>query len=92
MKSLPIKPHHIAIIGVLIAFLALTALSFPPNSTFAVATSIPTPTVTPDPRINADVLESGNTNSLMVGAAVILAIVLGGVLILRLSTRMESKT
>ena len=91
MKSFPIKPYHIAIIGVLIAFLALTALSFPTNSTFAAATSIPTPTVTPDPRINADVLESGDTNGLMVGAAVILMIVLGGVLILRLSTRLDSQ-
>jgi uncharacterized protein HemX len=92
MKSFQIKPHQIAIIGVLIAFFVLTALSFPSNSTFAAATSIPTPTVTPDPRVNANVLESGDTNGLMVGAAVILAIVLGGVLILRLSNRLESDT
>ena len=90
MKSYPIKPHYIAFIGVLIAFVALSALSFPPNSTLAAATTIPTPTVTPDPRINPNVLESGDTHGLMIGAAVILVIVLGGVLILRSSSRFES--
>jgi hypothetical protein len=35
------------------------------------------------------VLESGDTQGLMIGAAVILAIVLGGVLILRLSSRSD---
>ena len=89
MKSIPIKPHHIAFIGVLIAFVALSALSIPPNSTLVAATTIPTPTVTPDPRINANVLESGGTHGLMIGAAVILVIVLGGVLILRLSSRSD---
>jgi hypothetical protein len=91
MKFNPFKPHHVVFIGIVIALLALSALSFPASSTFAAATSIPTPTVTPDPRINANVLESGDTNGLMIGATVILAIVLGGVLILRLSKQMDSE-
>ena len=88
MKSFRIKPYYIIFIGVLIAFL-LSALSFPSSSASALATLETTPTITPDPRINPLVLESGNTQGLMIGAAVILAIILIGVMVQLLIARSE---
>ena len=87
MKSFRIKPYYIVFIGVLIAFL-LSALSFPSNPATLASTET-TPTITPDPRINPRVLESGNTQGLMIGAAVILAIILIGVMVQLLIARSE---
>ena len=88
MKSLRIKPHYIVFIGVLIAFI-LSALSFPSYPASTLASTETTPTITPDPRINPQVLESGNTQGLMIGAAVILAIILMGVLVQLVIARSE---
>ena len=89
MKSFRIKPHYIAVIGILFAFLLLSALSFPASPASALSNSDPTPTITPDPRIDPMVLESGNTQGLMIGAGVILTIILMGVIVQRLIARSE---
>jgi hypothetical protein len=82
MKSYRIKSHILITIGVLIVFVLLSALNFPSNP--VPAQSEPTPTATPDPRIDPEALQPGDTQGLMIGAAVILVIILAGVLFQRL--------
>ena len=82
MKSYRFKSYGLILLGVLITFLMLTALSSTSNP--VPAQSEPTATATPDPRIDPEALEPGDTQGLMIGAAVILGIILAGVLIQRL--------
>ncbi|MFL7812240.1 MAG: hypothetical protein ACK2TT_12040 [Anaerolineales bacterium] len=83
MKSLPKHTRLILIVSSLLLFVILTGLSLPVKS--AVLQTAPSPTPTPTiVYVNGEpVLQSGDTEGLILGAGVILLIILSGVIIQR---------
>ena len=83
MRSIPNKTRGIIIIALLAGLVLLTGLSFP-RQVGALQTSDPTPTITPTFLPGEEPLKSGETGSLILGAAAILLIIIVGVIIQRL--------
>ena len=82
MKSLSKKTWYTIILGSLLLIVLLTGLSFANHSVTAQAESSPTPTA-----LDANgepILESGDTEGLILGAGIILFIILSGVVIQRM--------
>ena len=84
------KSYQAILIGLLIGLVLLSVLGFPTKGSalFTITDTAPTPT--PTPENGPLVLESGDTKGLMYGAAIILLIILGGVLIHLIFNRSRS--
>lgn len=87
MKSLTKHTRLILLISSLLLFIILTGLSLPVKS--AVLQTAPSPTPTPTIiYVNGEpVLQSGDTEGLILGAGIILLIILSGVIIQRVILR-----
>ena len=87
MRSLSKHTRLLIILSSLLLFIILTALSLPVSS--AVQQTAPSPTPTPTIiYVNGEpVLQSGDTEGLIMGAAIILLIILSGVIIQRIILR-----
>ncbi len=90
MKSLSKHSRLLLIISSMLLFIILTGLSLPMRS--AVLQTAPSPTPTPTIiYVNGEpVLQSGDTEGLILGAAVILLIIVSGVIIQRIILRKNS--
>ena len=77
------KSYQAILVGLLIGFILLSGLILPLRTIPLLVEQDPTPTSTPIAKDYPSVLESGGTQGLMIGAAVIVSIILGGVIIQR---------
>lgn len=79
MKSLSNKTRYLILLSSVLLVVLFTGLSLPGNSVPVQAEASPTPTAQ-----NAEqILKSGTTEELILGAGIILIIILGGVIIQR---------
>ena len=89
MKSLSKKTRNLIILSILLLVLLFGGLSLPNLS--AQAQADPSPTPTSLTTTTEEVLVSGDTEGLILGAGIILFIILGGVIIQRMILKDENK-
>ncbi len=89
MSSISSRLRLFLVAGLLTAVVLLTGLSFP-GQVGAFQSTDPTATITPTFLPGESLVESGETGSLILGAAVILLIIIAGVAIQRILVKKES--
>jgi hypothetical protein len=82
MKSLSKKTRYLIILGSMVFVLVFAGLNLPRHIVPAQSESSPTPTVLAT--LEDPIVQSGDTEGLIIGASIILVIILLGVLIQRL--------
>lgn len=91
MRSIPQITRAIIFTALLTGLVLLTGLSFP-QQVGALQSTDPPPTITPTPLPGEAPIQSGETGSLILGAAAILLIIVVGVIIQRIMLNRDLKT